>query len=150
MSIERGGIDPIESGNHADTGAGDTRVAVYGTLKRGLCNHHVMGEARFLGEDTLSQITLYDLGPYPGAVLADSRGIDVEVFSLDAAQLALLDRLEEYNEDDPGRGLYTRLQLATRFGPAWVYLYQGSLEGYERLDAGAWSEATPTMKEVRV
>src|SRR5690606_38662821 len=38
-------------------------VVVYGTLKRGMCNHHLLSGADFLGEDCLHGITLYDLGP---------------------------------------------------------------------------------------
>lgn len=116
-------------------------VAVYGTLKRGFSNHHVMGAASYLGEDRLAQILLYDLGPFPGAVLAVSEGIVVEVFRVNASQLARIDELEEYRADDPPMGLYTRVQLPTRYGLAWVYLYQGALAGCMCQREGAWQEA---------
>lgn len=41
------------------------RVAVYGTLKHGHRNHHWLNGADMLGQDRLTGITLYDLGPYP-------------------------------------------------------------------------------------
>ncbi len=55
-------------------------VAVYGTLKHGLRNHHWLEGAEFLGSDRLHRITLYDLGPFPGAKLVPSSGVEVEVF----------------------------------------------------------------------
>ena len=122
---------------------GETLLAVYGTLKRGFSNHHVMGGARYLGLDRLVQILLYDLGPFPGALLAPSEGIEVEVFRVNASQLARVDDLEEYCAEDPGTGLYTRVQLPTRYGPAWVYLYQGALTSAVCQTAGAWQETEP-------
>lgn len=145
MNIERGVPESCSS----SASECRTQVAVYGTLKRGFSNHHIMGEAQFLGEDILKQITLYDLGPYPGAVLVDSHGIEVEVFSLNTSQLTLLDMLEEYDQEDPADSLYTRMQLVTRFGPAWVYLYQGKVEGHRRLESGSWSESVLAIKESR-
>ena len=55
---------------------GTVLVAVYGTLKKGLGNHGLMAQAQFLGCDKLAQICLYDIGPYPGARLEASGGID--------------------------------------------------------------------------
>ncbi len=51
------------------------RVAVYGTLKHGHRNHHWLNGADMLGQDRLTGITLYDLGPYPGAKLTPSTGV---------------------------------------------------------------------------
>ncbi len=72
------------------------RVAVYGTLKRGHRNHHWLNGADMLGQDCLCEITLYDLGPYPGAKLTPSAGVIVEVYAIDAERLARLDELEDY------------------------------------------------------
>lgn len=113
-------------------------VAVYGTLKRGFRNHGLLAQAHYIGGDKLAQICLYDIGPYPGARMEASKGIDVEVYALDSIQLAELDLLEEYDADDIGGSLYTRKLLETRYGMAWVYLYQGALDGKPRLGNGAW------------
>ena len=43
-------------------------VAVYGTLKRGECNHHLLLRSPCLGQVRLSRLRLYNLGPYPMAV----------------------------------------------------------------------------------
>ena len=100
-------------------------IAVYGTLKRGEVNAHWLHGARYLGVDHLPQITLYNLGPYPGAQLRASTGVPVEVYALNAQQLRRVDELEDYDALVPARGLYDRQQLPTRFGAAWVYLYNG-------------------------
>jgi len=113
-------------------------LAVYGTLKRGLHNAHWMRGARFVGTDELSNIVLHDLGPYPGACLCDSDGVTVEVYAVSDAKLHHIDLLEEYNADDPARGLYDRVLLPTRFGDAWVYVYNRSVEGCPVIRRGGW------------
>ena len=114
-------------------------VAVYGTLKRGGSNFHLLEQAEFIGADQINSIALYDLGPYPGACEERSGGIGIEVFSVSPEQLALLDDLEEYMADAPTLGLYNRKLFTTRFGAAWVYLYNQSVTSCPRIDAGSWS-----------
>jgi gamma-glutamylcyclotransferase (GGCT)/AIG2-like uncharacterized protein YtfP len=119
-----------------------TLVAVYGTLKRGLNNDHYLQAANYLGNDTLTSITLYDLGAYPGAKVERSAGIDVEIFSVTAQQLQALDGLEEYEPEAPPRGLYDRRLFSTRYGAAWVYLYNPSVSGLVPIQAGSWQPST--------
>lgn len=113
-------------------------VAVYGTLKRGLRNHHWLDGAEFLGSDRLAEVTLYDLGPYPGAKLAPSRGVEIEVFEVNARLLAGLDRLEDYRPRQPRLGLYDRTVHTTAFGPAWLYLYNPDVTGFAAIREGGW------------
>lgn len=113
-------------------------VAVYGTLKRGLRNHHWLKGAHFLGADRLTSATLYDLGPYPAAKPEASRGIEVEVFEVSARLLAGLDRLEDYRVRTPKHGDYERVIQATAFGPAWLYLYNREVAGCPVIREGAW------------
>ena len=80
---------------------GTVLVAVYGTLKKGFGNHGLMAQAQFLGCDKLTQICLYDIGPYPGARLEASAGIEVEVYAISQSHLAELDLLEEYDPAAP-------------------------------------------------
>jgi gamma-glutamylcyclotransferase (GGCT)/AIG2-like uncharacterized protein YtfP len=91
-------------------------VFVYGTLKRGHGNHHWLAGAPFLGQALLPDVVLHDLGPFPMAVPGEGvvRG---EVYAVDAAGLARLDRLEGYPR------LYDRRALPLADGRhAWVYL----------------------------
>jgi gamma-glutamylcyclotransferase (GGCT)/AIG2-like uncharacterized protein YtfP len=123
-----------------------SRVAVYGTLKRGHSNFAAyLSEAHFLGEDTLRCICLYDLGDYPGARLERSEGVTVEVFEVDEQLLARLDELEEVDLIDPVQGLYIRTVVDTCFGEAWLYVYNGDIAGCAVIRAGGWSPASGTQ-----
>jgi len=114
-------------------------VAVYGTLKRGLRNHHWLAGAEYIGADTLDDVTLYDLGHCPGAKAEPSHGIDVELYRVDARGLRDLDRLEDYRVRAPRSGTYDRIIHRTAFGPAWLYLYNLDITGYPAIRAGGWS-----------
>jgi gamma-glutamylcyclotransferase (GGCT)/AIG2-like uncharacterized protein YtfP len=116
-------------------------IFVYGTLKRGGSNHHLMAGQQFLGEaGTLPGFRLYDLSGHPGMVVKpdDRAGVTGEVWSVDAACLAQLDVLEGLVE-----GLYrrVRIKLPPPFAdqPIETYLYAQSVEG--RSDIGStWRE----------
>ena len=113
-------------------------VAVYGTLKRRLRNHHWLDGAEFVGTDILTSVTLYDIGPYPGARAEPSRGVEIEVFRVDAAGLKRLDRLEDYRVRQPKSGDYDRAVHDTAFGPAWLYLYNRDVTGCPVIRQGGW------------
>jgi gamma-glutamylcyclotransferase (GGCT)/AIG2-like uncharacterized protein YtfP len=104
------------------------QVAVYGTLKRGYINHHYLAGARFIGQDMLCSIILYDLGEYPGAKPGASQGVLVEVYCVSDAMMSVLDDLEECYFDAPAKGLYRRELVETRHGAAWLYLYNPEIE----------------------
>jgi gamma-glutamylaminecyclotransferase len=109
------------------------QVFVYGTLLRGEVNHHLLAGAEFLGPcRTEPCFTLYLLGAYPGAVQAGGTAIMGEVYGVDKAGLARLDRLEEYPR------LYDRRPIPTPWGRAWVYLYRGSVRDCPVLPGGDW------------
>ncbi|MDP4558819.1 gamma-glutamylcyclotransferase family protein [Halomonas meridiana] len=115
-----------------------SRVAVYGTLKHGHRNHHWLNGADMLGQDRLTEITLYDLGPYPGAKLTSSTGVTVEVYAINAEQLARLDELEDYLHHSPAKGMYDRRVLATQYGDAWCYIYNPPVEATSQIKSGEW------------
>lgn len=75
--------------------AGHTRVFVYGTLRVGQGNHHLLAHAPMIGLDrTPARYTLVDLGAFPAVVVGGATAVVGEVFEVDAATLARLDRLE--------------------------------------------------------
>ncbi|MBW7472652.1 gamma-glutamylcyclotransferase family protein [Marinobacter sp. M216] len=113
-------------------------VAVYGTLKRGCSNSGLLREATFLGEDALTGLTLYDLGPYPGAVIRPSDGVVVEVYAINDRILADLDVLEDYFPAAPEESLYLRKRMATHHGSAWVYIYNRPVASHRRITSGVW------------
>lgn len=102
-----------------------TTVFVYGTLKRGGSNHAFLAGQAFLGAArTQAGYTLYSLGDYPGMVRApgDTAGVTGELWAVDDACLAELDRLEGLDE-----GLYERVDVLLAPNPfaasAQTYLY---------------------------
>ncbi len=71
------------------------KVFVYGTLLRGESNHRTLDGARFVGrEKTRPDYRLLDLGAYPAIVADGSTSVVGEVYEVNAAGLARLDRLE--------------------------------------------------------
>ena len=87
-----------------------TRLFVYGTLKRGCKNHHLIAGQTYVGEArTAPGYRLHDLGDFPGMVTdpTDTTGVTGEVWSADAAGLARLDAFEGVDE-----GLYRRERVA--------------------------------------
>jgi gamma-glutamylcyclotransferase (GGCT)/AIG2-like uncharacterized protein YtfP len=112
-----------------------TRVFVYGTLKRGCGNHHLIASQQFIGPArTPAGFTLFSLGDYPGMVRApgDTAGVSGELWTVDAGCLLRLDKLEGVAE-----GLYERvaITLAPPFAdqPAETYLYLHDLGGRKPL-----------------
>lgn len=118
------------------------RVAVYGTLKRGECNHHWLAGAPFLGRTRVPGLELYNLGDYPMAVPSpDPRArIHAELYRVDAAGLARLDVLEDYPH------LYERRRLQSADGRlAWIYLGRAEqVRGCRRVPFNDWG-ATPVF-----
>jgi gamma-glutamylcyclotransferase (GGCT)/AIG2-like uncharacterized protein YtfP len=95
-------------------------VFVYGTLRRGQSNHHLLAGARWGGEQRLPGARLHNLGPFPMAIATPDTAADAvqgELWWVDAATLAQLDRLEGHPR------LYERRPLTLASGQrAWVYL----------------------------
>ncbi|MDL0430447.1 gamma-glutamylcyclotransferase family protein [Marinobacter sp. TBZ242] len=113
-------------------------VAVYGTLKSGYSNHQLLDKACYIGSDRLTGVTLYNLGPYPGALPKPSDGVWVEVYAVDDQLLAMLDRLEDYDPRAEKTSLYLRKKVQTRHGQAWVYLYNRPVRSGQRIHSGNW------------
>jgi gamma-glutamylaminecyclotransferase len=114
-----------------------TTVFVYGTLKRGGSNHAFLQGQQFLGDArTQPGFTLYSLGDYPGMVHAsgDTAGVTGELWEVDEACLAELDRLEGLDE-----GLYARVNVllapGARAASAQTYLYLRPHHGLAPLGA---------------
>ena len=70
-------------------------VAVYGTLQKGFGNHKFLAQSRFVGKAlTEPNFTLLHLGGFPGIVRSGHTAVSCEVYEVDDATLARLDRLE--------------------------------------------------------
>jgi gamma-glutamylcyclotransferase (GGCT)/AIG2-like uncharacterized protein YtfP len=127
-------------------------VAVYGTLRRGECNHDLLSSATFLGlgtvEGTIRELPASATRAYPYPALVDSEpaaggNVVVELYRLpDIASLHRLDALETYLPADEAGSEYVRREAAVHDGPArraWVYRYSGDpLAMGESIAGGDW------------
>ena len=118
-------------------------VFVYGTLKRGGSNHSFLAGQGFLGDArTVAGYRLFELEGFPGMVaLPDDRaGVSGEIWSVDEACLAELDRLEGIDE-----GLYRRerVKLLAPFANQAIetYIYARDIQG--RRDLGSEWKNSP-------
>lgn len=98
-------------------------LAVYGSLRQGFHNHHLLAHCEFLGTfNSANRYTMVDLGSFPGLFHGDTSTIVVEIYRVDEATLAKLDILEGHPKH------YQRHpQPIEGIGLAWLYIMP---EGY--------------------
>lgn len=121
---------------------------VYGTLLRNVESpmHIVLAkQAEFVGEGRFNGM-LYNVGSYPAAVRTDNAENMVygEVYLMREPRkaLALLDEYEGCNLETP---LFRREKASVLLSygeevEAWIYLYNHSTEGLERIKSGSYLE----------
>jgi gamma-glutamylcyclotransferase (GGCT)/AIG2-like uncharacterized protein YtfP len=113
---------------------------VYGTLRRGGVNEITISHARavFVGAASVRG-RLHDMGGYPAVILDDAAGgIAGEVFEIDDAILAALDRFEA--ADDYHREQIEVLLNGTA-SRSWIYRPEPELcAGKPTVETGDWIE----------
>jgi len=124
---------PSEHGS--DARSSKPIVAVYGTLRRGERNHHLIADAELLGRGTVAG-RLFGMPRtderaygYPAFVPEAGGRVVVELYRLpDTERLAILDGLEAYDPSDEGSSEYLRRRIDVVGGPvaeAWIYHFAG-------------------------
>ncbi len=109
------------------------QVFVYGTLKRGGHNHHLLEGDTFLGEHrTPPRYTMYSLGGFPAVVRHGNTAIQGEVYRISQQTFANLDRLEDYPS------FYDRELIDTPYGKAWMYIMDDTLGEHPIVTSGNW------------
>jgi len=122
-----------QTGGGADSGA---LVFVYGSLKRDMTNHGQMQQARWIGTAQLEGLELYDLGPFPMAIVSNDAkaAINGELFRVTRNHLKKLDQFEGTPR------LYQRQRWPLHDGGwSWVYLGQArQVRHVNRIVSGSW------------
>jgi pyruvate carboxylase len=120
---------------------------VYGTLRRGggsPFNKLLSEQADLVGLGSFRG-KLYDLGEYPGVIPSSNPADAVigEIYAIhnDSSILVTLDKYEDYLPDQPERSLYLRQLAPISAGEnktlqAWIYLYNGSINGCKQITTG--------------
>ena len=114
------------------------RGFVYGTLRRGEPNHHLLDGCAFVGAGrTEPRFTLVSLGAFPALVAGGETAVRGEVYEVDVATLAALDRLEEHPD------FYQRRRIRLEGGEeVVVYVLPRELaRGYPAILSGDWRGA---------
>lgn len=121
------------------------RLFVYGTLRQGEGNHHLLGDAELLGiYRTNPRYTMLDLGWYPAVIDGGHTAIVGEVYNLSKARLPWLDKLEDYPNT------YTRRLITSAYGCAWMYLYRHTIApGAAVIRSGDWQQRKNGYKSIR-
>jgi gamma-glutamylaminecyclotransferase len=101
-----------EPKSRLDLADAKTRVFVYGSLRKGFGNHRLLAVpgARLIMAKSRTEpgYELRDLGAFPGMVRGGAGAVIGEVYEVDEATLAALDRLEGHPR------FYTRSRIALR------------------------------------
>jgi gamma-glutamylaminecyclotransferase len=110
-------------------------VFTYGTLLRGEVNHDLLARARFVSEArTEPCYELFDLGPFPAMSTGGETAVCGEVYAVDDATLARLDRLEGHPN------FYQRARILLDDGQAvQTYLMdRARMRGRVLIPSGDW------------
>ena len=118
-------------------------VFVYGTLKRGYSNYHLIQDYTNKELSATTKGKLYDVGGIPGLVEGDDtiKG-ELMYFDPNYYQMALsvLDRLEGYDVNDINNSLYIRklkkVFVNNQTIDAYAYFWNKSLEQAKEIKEG--------------
>lgn len=115
---------------------GSAQLFVYGTLIR---------EALSRGGQraTLRGFDLYNISWFPGIVASADADATVRGVVFPISNPAEFDHYEGYRPSDPKGSLYLRQQVTVTTDdgqavPAWVYVYNQSVERRQQIKDGAW------------
>jgi gamma-glutamylcyclotransferase (GGCT)/AIG2-like uncharacterized protein YtfP len=126
------------------------RVAVYGSLRKGLGNHSLLRnhKALNLGQfQSKPEFTMYSLGGFPCIVQRGTTSILFEVYSVDEEALQRLDQLEGYRKNSD-TNFYDRVEIDTPWGKAYTYVFDPEFENDIEVTSGNWLEYV-NLKELQ-
>ena len=121
---------------------------LYGSLLTGTPDRRINRQMRRLLRHARSatiQARLYNLGRYPGVVVSASTTDQVHgrVITVNSSRfLQKIDRYEGYFAAQPADSEFIRILMSTRLLPSrkkigcWVYVYNGGINGKQRIISG--------------
>jgi len=118
------------------------KVAVYGSLLKGLYNHTIIKDSKYLGTfESAHNYTMYDLGAFPGIIEKGNTSLTLEVYNVTKQKLEDLDRLEGFIKNSK-ISLYTRRIIRTPFGISFIYIYNKNKKDIkgDKVKSGNWKE----------
>jgi len=114
-------------------------VFVYGTLKRGFSNHHLLTSSKYIGDGKTLNGSIIDLGAYPGFVHSkESTGVHGELYEVTDEVFDDLDTLEGFPILYDRDMMDIRMDEDGRMEYAWVYTYNGNTQGVSRVEDNMW------------
>ncbi len=123
-----------------------TKVFVYGTLRAGEPNHHLLDDHALVGEArTKPAFELVSLGAFPAMIAGGTTAVVGEVYEVDPFTLAALDRLEGHPR------FYQRRPIRLEDGDE-VFTYLLSPEqtrGRTRIPSGDWTHTNRHKEDWR-
>ena len=104
------------------------KIFVYGTLKRDGALHKLVKDAKYLGVDKLQGYMMFELGWFPGVIKTDDLRSSIygEVYEINDDALFMIDIAEGSENQSGNESLFNRETCTTRFGDAFIYLYNRS------------------------
>lgn len=116
-------------------------VAVYGSLRKGLGNHRVLGDSPFKYEGVIKNASLYDYcnGGFPAVSLEGESDVVVEVYEvLNENTADALDCLEGYPSFYNREVVNVYSHSGGLLGRAWVYHIEEDLSPLPLVAHGDW------------
>lgn len=120
------------------------KVAVYGSLRKGLGNHVLLRDSQLISTETVSlPYRMLSMGGFPGLVPSDNiHDIVVEVYEVTDDTLQDLNSLEGYYGKNNQHNFYNRVKIETNVGEAFIYIlnrgHESSMKDRIWVDSGDW------------
>lgn len=123
------------------TVAQKTLVAVYGSLRESLGNHHLIHKYKKVGQfDTDPIYSLYDLGAFPGLKEGGDTSVVMEIYEVDDFGLNRLNQLEGYDPGSENNSFYDRKEIDSPFGKCYAYFYVPEVSEERKVENGDWTD----------
>ena len=117
------------------------KVAVYGSLRKGLGNSALLNGAKYLGDDvTAPEYTMVSLGFFPGIIKGGETSVVVEVYEINEEKLRSLDMLEGYHGEDTHNFYNREVITLPKFGEAYIYTLPSDYGDHTVVENGDWKD----------